>query len=1203
MNIRELFVSDITRDIPPVIHFHDQRPEKLAAEVDEYIFTGGWTESDPRHRRIPVGIHEEYVRLLANITRALDEPGGPSLPNAWISGFYGSGKSSFAKLLGMALDGVALPDGRSMAEAWLARDTTQRSADLQAAWHGLRQRVDPIACVFDVGGVARQDEHVHTVVLRNVQRRLGYCSIALVANFELKLQRDGHWDDFLDAARAELGEEWDVARGRSMADDDFSQVLHRLFPSKYTDPMSWLESRDGVKVAASSVQEVCGAIGDMLRFRRPDATLFIVVDEVSQYVLASRDRVDRLRAFAQALGSTLRGRAWLVALGQQKLDEGADDSFLIWARDRFPPTLRVHLASSNIRDVVHQRLLKKKEQHRATLHAQFERNRADMKLYAYGCDEITAEDFVAFYPMLPGHIDLLLLITSALRRRSRRAQGDAHAIRGLLQLLGELFRARRLAEREVGALVTIDEVYAVQQSALDDDAQASMRRILDQCSGDESGLLVRVAQAVAMLELISETMPVDAQLVGRCLYDRIDRGSNVRAIREALEALHRKRLLSYSGKLGYKLQSTAGDEWEREKRDIGVSGEEISAVVRDTLKRLLEEPTHPRYKGRPFPWAGNFSDGRRFDDVVLRDPRDAACLRVDFRFIDKDSRTLSVWLRRTAESALKNRLVWVCGDTDALRGLVRELMKSRKMIQRFAPRRESLTPARQLLLRAERDHADSLEDKVSRLVGQTWLAGQMVFRGRALSPADSGFSRALSSVAGDVLANLFPHFDPIRITDAELIQLVAAELAGPSPKFLTGALGILELDAGRYAPTCGGVVPRRVLEFIEAEDGVSGTGLLAHFSGPPYGYTAGVIKACVAGLLRGGRLRIQPEGGNEITAIRDAGVRELVEKDRTFRRANLFPAGEDDIGRQARARICRFFKNQLGYRMDREDHAIADGVALLFPTQVDRLRGVRDRLRRLPGDIPVPDALLKLDAVLEQCVRASRQTRPTVRLVKKHLDALRDGVQTLGITDAELTDDALTAVIRADMVRWQQAAQLDATDKLGAEGAAALDRIGGHLATACPWRDISTLSADLDTVRSTYTAERRRLLEWQESEAGAARKIVKRRPDYSLLTGAESHHVLRPLTLAISDTSADAVNPRLIELVDPFMVRLNRAVGEANDLLDEIIEKKNRVSVAKVRTNLRNREVTSAVELEALLGELRARVLEHIDRGERVRLL
>ena len=33
MLIRDLFLSDVTRDIPPVVYFHEQGPDKLAAEV------------------------------------------------------------------------------------------------------------------------------------------------------------------------------------------------------------------------------------------------------------------------------------------------------------------------------------------------------------------------------------------------------------------------------------------------------------------------------------------------------------------------------------------------------------------------------------------------------------------------------------------------------------------------------------------------------------------------------------------------------------------------------------------------------------------------------------------------------------------------------------------------------------------------------------------------------------------------------------------------------------------------------------------------------------------------------------------------------------------------------------------------------------------------------------------------------------------
>ena len=61
MIIKDLFESDVTRDIPPVVYSHEQSPEKLANEVSEYIITGGFPEGHPNHQRVPDGIHEQYV--------------------------------------------------------------------------------------------------------------------------------------------------------------------------------------------------------------------------------------------------------------------------------------------------------------------------------------------------------------------------------------------------------------------------------------------------------------------------------------------------------------------------------------------------------------------------------------------------------------------------------------------------------------------------------------------------------------------------------------------------------------------------------------------------------------------------------------------------------------------------------------------------------------------------------------------------------------------------------------------------------------------------------------------------------------------------------------------------------------------------------------------------------------------------------------
>ena len=68
-------------------------------------------------------------------------------------------------------------------------------AELQDAWDQLRRSIEPMAVVFDIGGIARDNEHIHAAAVRQVQHRLGYCTTEpLVADYELSLERDGEGD-------------------------------------------------------------------------------------------------------------------------------------------------------------------------------------------------------------------------------------------------------------------------------------------------------------------------------------------------------------------------------------------------------------------------------------------------------------------------------------------------------------------------------------------------------------------------------------------------------------------------------------------------------------------------------------------------------------------------------------------------------------------------------------------------------------------------------------------------------------------------------------------------------------------------------------------------------------------------------------------------------------------------------------------------
>jgi hypothetical protein len=271
MKIHELFEGIVTRDIPPVVYFHEQSPEKIRDEVGEYIITGGYRPEDPRFARSKDGIHEEMVRLLKNLKKGLDNPGGPGDPACWISGYYGSGKSSFAKLLGLGLDGHKLPDGSLLSDALLARDTSPLAADLRDAWKALIVGRTTMAVAFDIGAVARDGEHVHSAIVRQVQLRLGYCSTSnLVASFELKLEIDKDYDGFLAAAARVLKKPWPELKHSQLADTYFSQAMHAFDGDLYLEPTTWLDTqslaqRDQATAVIDSVRAIQGGCPESCR--------------------------------------------------------------------------------------------------------------------------------------------------------------------------------------------------------------------------------------------------------------------------------------------------------------------------------------------------------------------------------------------------------------------------------------------------------------------------------------------------------------------------------------------------------------------------------------------------------------------------------------------------------------------------------------------------------------------------------------------------------------------------------------------------------------------------------------------------------------------------------------------------------------------------------------------------------------------------
>ncbi|ELS34136.1 MULTISPECIES: BREX system P-loop protein BrxC [Pseudanabaena] len=1219
MLVKDIFARDVTRDIAPVVYFHEQEPAKLWEEVSEYIITGGYAENDPRHTRTNQGIHEQFVRLLKAIAQDLEQPNrsGTTLPAAWISGFYGSGKSSFAKLLGLALDDRQMPNGQKLADALLSRDDSPKSTEFKEAWQKLTKRIEAIAVVFDIGSLARENEDIHQVAKREIQKRLGYCKTSnYVAEHELKLEIDGRWDAFLECAITTIGKPWEQIKNSELAEEDFSLILHRLEPEKYIEPMSWIDSRAGSRTGlGSAVDETTKAIAAMLNRRAPSKTLFITIDEVSQYIHQNDNRMLKLQSFVEDLGQKLKGRVWLLATGQQQLEDGIDQGNIGKLKDRFPPRFRVHLTPANIRDVVHKRLLQKSPVHEAELRNLFQQHRSDLKLYAYGCENISEEDFLEVYPLLPNYIDLFMQITSSLRLTSTRVKGDDYAVRGLLQMLGELFRTQGLGDRKLGALVTIDAIYEIQQTALDVDTQNTMTRILGdrEIVGDQ--LALKVAKAIALLQLIQESQPTTAKLISQCLYDSLGVGNNEPEIQIALDKLRDRGHITYSEKLGYKLQSSAGQEWQRERDSEGVNDEKMTAILMEKLKVLIGDTENPKYKGRSFRWQAYFSDERQRKDERLISPNDVATAIVDLRYIRDDLKEdVTIWIAQTGQEAYRDRLLWVVGNISDIPELARRQVRSRQMISKYQGRFAALSPNKQRLLIEEQSEADRLDSILKEAISNAFVRGSFYFRGRQLDAQGLTFSSLLQHTAESILPDVYPHFQDMAIAPSELEQLFKKQLSGVSQKFMERELGILSLDAGKYVPTCNGEIPTLIYEAIARNNGLAGSSLLTIFGSAPYGYASDLVRACLLGLLRANKIRIRTENQQMISSYADVGVEDLFKKERDLKKAEILLSTESDITVRDRNAICKFFNDYLQVELDREKEAIADAVFKYFPYKASLLRELEGKYNRLPlrlQDVAdqnyddrhqLPDSLQKLQKALTDCCQ-SRQIEDTVRAVKRHLEVLQDGMQRLSIENSELTNEAIAQVKKAHDVYIHCVEQLRGMGKLADLEPMAI-ALRQQLQAERPWRDLTSLTPSIEAIALRYREVRHDLLDAQYLQLEAVAARVKTRHGFARLSEEKADYVIRPIRQAEIKTTIDALYPTLIQLRDSAIRQLEQAEMEANATLDRLIseETQEQVLTLDVLTDLRNRELRNPDEVNALVDTFRDRLLKQLENKKNIRI-
>ena len=788
----------------------------------------------------------QYHKGLERILGAyLQHQGQPQQPAAWISGFFGSGKSHLAKMLRFLWMDFRFPeDGAS------ARDLARLPNDLRDLLTELstlgRRGQGLHAAAGTLGAGAA--ESVRLALLGILFRSRNLPESYPQARFCLWLKKNGHYDRVSQAVAAQ-------GRGfRSELSDLYvSPLLAKAlldadpaFASSERDARTALRAqfprRDDINTEefAEALQDALGNSGEL-------PCTAIILDEVQQYIGDDVQRSFVVQELVETCSKRFGDRVLFVGTGQTAL---SGTPALQRLQGRF--TVNVELSDNDVETVIRRVVLAKRPDRIGYLQAALESTAGEIDRHLNGAriaprsedKAVLAED----YPLLPARRRFW---EQALRAVDRA--GTAGQLRTQLRIVYEAIRAN--ADLPLGTVVPADFLFGQVATNLLNSGEL-LREIHETILGQNDGtpdgeLKSRLCALVFLIRKLPRDPGVDAGLRANLdmLADLLvqDLATDGVALRRRLPALL-EQLVDVGSlmKLGdeYSLQTKEGSDWEQEfrnrrnrlLRDIpnlsGKRAQRLSEAVQQALRsvRLLQgaakEPRKLALHFGPEP-----PDGGAEVALWVRDgwgARERSTLAAA-RAAGQDSPTIHLFVRKSHADELARQIATQSAAAETLE------------YKGIPTTREGAEARRGMETRGA-----EAENRLQVLVAQI-IDGARVLQGGGNERLEASLPDRVKAAAEASLARLFPEFH--EADDRRWARVIERARRGDEHP-----LQALEFSGKTEEhPVCAAL-----LGFVGA--GKKGRDLRAHFSAPPYGWPRDAVDAGLIALFAAGHLRAAANG-------------------------------------------------------------------------------------------------------------------------------------------------------------------------------------------------------------------------------------------------------------------------------------------------------------------------------------------------------
>ena len=313
MKIQDMFEKKITREIKGVIKVGQKDDENVYQELDEYVVTA---ELEKYMNRF----FDAYSR---SVTGRTDNMG------VWISGFFGSGKSHFLKILSYILSNrVVENDEGKKREA-----VSFFSEGIKVGDDKLKKKISDVASesgdidviLFNVDSKSTTDSKINKEAIKDVFMKvfndyLGYCgSIPFLADFERKLDEQGQYEDFKKKFEELEGRTWNEGReDYYFVQDSIVKAVTDLGIMSEDAAKNWADNAE--KSYSLSIDQFAEYVKKYCDKKGKNHHVLFLVDEIGQYIADDSKLMLNLQTVTEDLGTACGGKAWIIVTSQQDID-------------------------------------------------------------------------------------------------------------------------------------------------------------------------------------------------------------------------------------------------------------------------------------------------------------------------------------------------------------------------------------------------------------------------------------------------------------------------------------------------------------------------------------------------------------------------------------------------------------------------------------------------------------------------------------------------------------------------------------------------------------------------------------------------------------------------------------------------------------------------------------------------------------------